>query len=624
MDPRLLRYYDDELRHLHEMGAEFVEERPKTAARLAMHGTEVEDPYVERLLEGAAFLAARIQLKLDAEFPRFTQRLLEMVYPHYLAPTPAMLLAQMHPDLGDTNLAKGFLVPRGSLMHGDVAKNDATPCDFVTAQDVTLWPLEIIEARYFSFAPDLPLAALPVVSPVKGGVRLRLKASAGLKFNEIALDRLRVYLSGADDVARMLYELVFGSPLGVLVAPSLRPIPWHEFLPPRDVHRAGLSDEEALLPTTLRSFQGYRLLHEYFSFPQRFLFFEISGLRSKLRRASTDELEIILLFGRGEAMLEKVVDVSNFSLFCTPAINLFPKRADRIHVSDSTWEFHVVPDRTRPMDFEVYEVSEVMGYGVGADSEREFRPFYQAVAADARDREAYFTLRREPRLLSQKQMRSGARSGYIGTEVFLSLVDPEEAPYGDDLRQLSVNTLCTNRDLALQMLPGVGKTDLTLDVAAPLMSIRAIKGPARPRSPLADGAVAWRFISHLTLNYLSLFDTDPERGAAALREMLELYAPAGDAEAKKHIEGVKSVRVRPLTRRLPAPGPITFGRGLEITVEVDDLAFHGGSAFLLGSVLEQFFARHVSINSFTETVLRSAARGQIMRWVPRWGERSIL
>jgi type VI secretion system protein ImpG len=156
------------------------------------------------------------------------------------------------------------------------------------------------------------------------------------------------------------------------------------------------------------------------------------------------------------------------------------------------------------------------------------------------------------------------------------------------------------------------------------MSIRAIKGPSRPRSPLADGAVAWRFISHLTLNYLSLLDTDPERGAAALREMLELYAPAGDAEAKKHIEGVKSVRVRPLTRRLPAPGPITFGRGLEITVEVDDLAFHGGSAFLLGSVLEQFFARHVSINSFTETVLRSAARGQIMRWVPRWGERSIL
>jgi type VI secretion system protein ImpG len=624
MDPRLLRYYDDELRHLHEMGAEFVEERPKTAARLAMRGIEVEDPYVERLLEGAAFLAARIQLKLDAEFPRFTQRLLEMVYPHYLAPTPAMLMARLYPDLGDTNLAKGFVVPRGSLMHGDVPKNDATPCDFLTAQDVTLWPLEIVEARYFSYAPDLPLPTLPVTSPVKGGVRLRLKASAGLKLNEIALDHLRVYLSGADDIARMLYELVFGSALGVLLTPLQRPMTWHEFLPPRDLHRPGLVDEEALLPVTLRSFQGYRLLQEYFSFSPRFLFFEISGLSRRLRRASTDELELTLLFGRGEAMLEKVVDVSNFSLFCTPAINLFPKRADRIHVSDSSWEFHVVPDRTRPMDFEVYEVGAVTGYGVGAASEREFRPFYQAVAADAREREAYFTVRREPRLLSEKQAREGTRSRYIGTEVFISLVDPEEAPYGDDLRQLSVNTLCTNRDLALQMLPGVGKTDLTLDVAAPVTSIRAIKGPSRPRSPLAEGAVAWRFVSHLTLNYLSLLDNDPERGAAALREILELYAPAGDAEAKKQIGGIKSVRVRPLTRRLPGPGPIAFGRGLEITVEVEDLAFLGGSAFLLGTVLEQFFARHVSINSFTETVLRSAERGQIMRWVPRWGERPIL
>jgi type VI secretion system protein ImpG len=203
-------------------------------------------------------------------------------------------------------------------------------------------------------------------------------------------------------------------------------------------------------------------------------------------------------------------------------------------------------------------------------------------------------------------------------------VDPNEAPYAADLRQLSVSILCTNRDLSLQMRLGLGKSDLILDAAAPVASIRVIKGPSRPYSPLADGAISWRFISHLSLNYLSLMSEDPRQDAAALREILELYAARGDTALTRQIEGIQSVRVQPVTRRLPAPGPITFGRGLEIQLDVDELAFEGSSAFLLGSVLEEFFARHVSLNSFTETALRSSRRGEVMRWRPRWGERPIL
>jgi len=162
MDPRLLQYYNFELQHLREMGAEFAQQFPKIAARLGMNGLEVADPYVERLLEGFGFLAARIQLKLDAEFPRFTQALLEIVYPHYLAPTPSMLVAQLKPDLGDPNLAAGPTVRRGSTMHGLTAADEATACEFRTAHDVTLWPIDVVSASYFSFAPDLPLNALPV------------------------------------------------------------------------------------------------------------------------------------------------------------------------------------------------------------------------------------------------------------------------------------------------------------------------------------------------------------------------------------------------------------------------------------------------------------------------------
>src|SRR5512134_3514558 len=220
MDPRLLHYYNLELRHLRAMGGEFAQQFPKIAARLSMTDLEVADPYVERLLEGVGFLAARVQLKLEAEFPRFTQALLEIVYPHYLAPTPSMLIAQLTPDPNDPNLAGGFKVGRGATLSGPLAADDATSCEFRTAHDVTLWPVEIVSATYFSFAPDLPLNTLPIAPRIKGGVRIRLKTTAGLTFAQTALDRLCLYLTGRDDVANKLHELCLAAGLGVLVLPS--------------------------------------------------------------------------------------------------------------------------------------------------------------------------------------------------------------------------------------------------------------------------------------------------------------------------------------------------------------------------------------------------------------------
>jgi type VI secretion system protein ImpG len=624
MDPRLLRLYNQELQHLREMGAEFAVQFPKIAARLGMEGIEVSDPYVERLLEGVGFLAARVQLKIEAEFPRFTQRLLEIVYPNYLAPTPSMLIAQFQPDLNEANLARGVTIPRDSPMRSILGKGDATACEFRTAQEVTLWPLEMASASYFSFAPDLPLNALPGGTKIKGGVRLRLRATAGLKFHQIGLDRLRLFFSGADEIAYKLYELCMGSAVGVLVGPPARPLPWYEFLPKSRIRPVGYQDEHALLPVTLRGFQGYRLLQEYFAFPRRFLFADLEGLASAVSRHDGDELDLVLLFERGEAQLESVVDAGNFSLNCTPAVNLFPKRADRIHVTEATYEYHVVADRTRPMDFEVHDVTGVTGYGAGSEGEQTFLPFYAAFHLESPEHQAYYTLQREPRLLSAAQKRTGFRSSYVGSEVFVSLVDPEEAPFSGELRQLALNITCTNRDLPLTMPLGLGKTDFLLESAAPVNAIRCLKGPSKPCSALREGNIAWRFINQLSLNYLSLIDTSEREGAAALRELLGLYATIGDAAETKQIEGLRRVSVRPLVRRFPIPGPVTFGRGLEVTLEVDELAFQGGSAFLFGCVMEQFLARHVSINSFTETVLRSTARGEIMRWIPRCGERPIL
>jgi type VI secretion system protein ImpG len=624
MDPRLLRQYNQELQHLREVGAEFADAFPKIAARLGMAGLEVSDPYVERLLEGVAFMAARVQVKLDAEFPRFTQRLLEIVYPNYLAPRPAMLVARFEPDLNDSNLAPGVTIPRESTLRSVPGKGDVTACEFRTAHDVKLWPLEIASAEYFTVASDLPLASLRFAQRVKGGVRIRLRTTGGLTFNKLPLRELRFFLSAPDEVAYKLHELCLGACLGALVRPASRSGGWHHFLPASNVRSAGYADEEALLPVTLRSFQGYRLLQEYFSFPERFLFVDIGGLGAAVSRHAGDELEIVLLFERGDAALETLVNASSFALFCAPAVNLFPKRADRIHLTDNTYQYHVVADRTRPMDFEIFEVTGVTGYGVGSDSEQPFFPFYAAYHSEDAGHSAYFMTEREPRQLSESQKRSGTRTSYIGTEVYISLVDPAEAPYRSDLRQLSVTTLCTNRDLPLQMPLHVGKTDFSLESAMQVQAIRCIKGPSRPRASLGEGPLAWRFISHLSLNYLSLLNATETDGATALREMLELYAGSGDAGGSKQIEGVRSIHARPTVRRLPLPGPLAYGRGIEIDLEVDELAFQGGSAFLFGSMMERFFARHVSMNSFTETVLRSQGRGHIMRWVPRCGERPIL
>lgn len=625
MDPRLIRHYNLELQHLREMGAEFAEQFPKVAARLGMSGLEVADPYVERLLEGVAFLAARVQLKLEAEFPRFTQALLEIVYPHYLAPTPAMLVAQFRPDPKEPNLAAGPTIPRGSPMQSAPVADAATSCEFRTAHEVALWPVSVAAASYFAFAPDLPLNELPIASRIKAGVRIRLKATAALQFAQMSIDRLPFYLTGQDEVANRLHTLCTTATLGVLVLPVTRGPRWRELLPAGATRPLGFEDDQALLPVTARSFHGYRLLQEYFSFPQRYRFFEVRGLGPAIGRAKTDEIEMVLLFGRADARLEGVVDASNFALYCTPAINLFPKRADRIQVTDGTYEYHVVADRTRPLDFEIYQVTDVLGHGVGAESEQRFLPLYSTGSArQEQEHSAAFTTRREPRLSSSSQKRRGTRTSYIGTEVFLGLVDSAQAPFSRELRQLSVQTLCTNRDLPLLLPLGSGATDLSLEIAAPVTGIRVISGPSRPYAPLADGAVSWRTISHLSLNYFSLLDASPEEGATALRELLALYAPAADASARKQIDGIRAMKVKPVVRRLPDPGALAFGRGLELSVTIDELAFEGGSPCILGSVLADFFAHYVSINSFTETVLRSDGRGEINRWMPHWGARPTL
>jgi type VI secretion system protein ImpG len=627
MDPRLLRYYNRELQHVREMGGEFAREYPKIAGRLGLEGFECADPYVERLLEGFAFLAARVQLKLDAQQPVFTQHLMEMVYPHYLAPVPSMAVVEMAADLKEAALVAGHTVPRHTALRSLTGRDERTACEYRTAHDVTLWPLKLAEAKYFDTPAAIAAAgvAIPADRTVRAGLRLKFAITAGAQASELALDELPVFLAGADELPKRLYEQLLGNAVGVTVRTKGAGGIASTWLDASSIQPKGFADNESMIPYSGRSFSGYRLVQEYFACPERFLFTVFTGLRQALARAQGSEFEIVVLFDRSISRLHNAVDAGNFRLFCTPAINLFPRRADRIHLQQGKTEYHVLADRTRPMDFEIHSIGQVEGFGDSQEPEQQFQPFY---GCDERTWQgghaAFYAVRREPRQLSSRQKLQGARSSYVGSELFIALVDANEAPYASRLRQVGMQLMCTNRDLPLQMPVGKANTDFTLDVGAPVESVRCVAGPTKPRAPVAGGETAWRLVSHLQLNYVSLLGEGNADGAAALREMLTLYCDEFDSSARRQIEGIKTVSSQPIVRRIPVPGPISFGRGLEITLTCDDGAFEGTGAFLLGSVMQHFFARYASVNSFTETVLRTLERNEVARWPARLGTRQTL
>ncbi|MFI3184497.1 MAG: type VI secretion system baseplate subunit TssF [Methylococcaceae bacterium] len=624
MDPRLLKYYNHELQHIREMAGEFALEYPKIAGRLGLDSFECADPYVERLLEGFAYLSARVQLKVDAQFPRFTQHLLEMVYPHYLAPTPSMAVVQFQPDLMEGSLNEGFLIAKTTSLRSQMGKGAQTACEYRTAHDLTLWPIELIEAEYLSGVGAVANLGIPSLPGLKAGIRLRLKTTAGLKFNQLALNNLPLYLRGTGELPMQIYEQLLANSIAVVIQPTTKPHAWQHIIKQAAVLPLSFAENEALLPYTPRSFQGYRLLQEYFAFPERYMFVELSQLQAGLQHCSDDEVDLIILLNRSNPRLVNEIDITRFALFCTPALNVFPKRADQIHLSHQTNEYHIVPDRTRPLDYEVYQIREVTGFGSSSDDRQTFLPFYQASSDIGHQQQrAYYSVSRSPQVVSTKQKLQGPRSSYIGNEVYIAIVDSNEAPFKSDLKQLGLELLCTNRDLPLQLPIGIGKTDFTIQTGAPVESIRCLSGPTKPRPSTAHKDTIWKLINHLSLNYLSLVNDNEKEGASALRSLLSLYGDNSDSSFRKQIEGVLSIQSLPIVRRINTAGPIVFGRGLEITLTVDEAAFEGSGVFLLGMVMEQFFAQYVSLNSFTETVLKTSDRGEIMRWPTRLGQRHL-
>ena len=608
MNERFLAHYDIELQHLRHLAGEFARHRPQTGKQLGIdpEGRQLcQDPFVERLLEGFAFLAARVHYQLDAEFPRFTQGMLETVYPDYLAPLPSAGVVRFSVD--PAAVFERCEIPAGSEVVTEPFGPRATRCRWRTTQDLTLLPIRIADVTYRSGHGSLGVAHEAVLS-----IRLEL-THPSMSWAELGCGKLRFFVPGSDQGRLRLLAHVISKGRGVLIAGKGREPRSH---PGVSVSQLGFGESERLLPSSPASFEGYRLLREYFLLPEKFHFFEIGNLGEALASIEGREVEILIPFSEDDSSLQASVGRKSLELFSTPVVNLFPM-SRRFDFDPRRPEHHVTMDRTRAHDFEVYSVQGVTGHGTKSGEDTRFRPFFFN-QTDGDDDRAFYMVRRDA---FPKAGRGTIipHLGYSGSEIYLSLVDLKAAPYRLDIRQLGVETNCTNRHLPLVMIEQ-GLPRFSYPESELVQSIEFLAGPTPPSPSGAEGPHAWRLISHLSLNYQSLIGADGD--ASALRELLSLYAEKN----RREVTSLRSVRAetREALHRFEG-GPPSFVRGLEIALGFDQNIMSPPEVLLFSRVLEEFFGRYVSINCFTQTsVTLLPGRKELVRWPRRLGKTCLI
>jgi type VI secretion system protein ImpG len=601
--------YNRELEELAGWSAEFAERHADAARALRLTATGADDPHVQRLLEGVAFLGSRVRERLDDEFPELSEALLGVLYPHYLAPFPSCMIAQLKPR---KDLSGAAVVPRDTLVQTEAVPGESTQCRFRTTAPVTLWPIEIEDVRL----SGLPLPKLPVQlrREAAGTLRITLRTTeAARTFEDLGIDRLRLHLGGNRQTALALYELLGAHVVAVAFADSAsdeRPV----VCPPSAVEPAGFAPDEALLPWQARGFAGFRLLSEYFAFPDKFLFVDIAGMRGKCLAGARQRMEIFVYLDRIPAQLERSVGPASFAPGCVPLINLFPQRCEPVDLDWTRTEYRVHADMRRPKSLEVWSVESVRESRLDG-SERPWRPFFRMTHGDADDGKAggsYLPVRRP------------SAAGMPGSDMFLAVDDPAFQADRTGRLRLSVEALCTNRDLPRRLPAGDGRPALQLESGSAMVDrIIPLSAISEPQpSPQRDQQF-WRLISHLSLSHLSVVGR--AEGAAVLREVLRLYNPRGDTATRNAIDALLSVAAAPGTARLPDARLGAFCRGLDVRLTFDAAAWQSSGLYLLGSVLERFLALHGSVNGFVRTTAMLQGQADaVARWPARAGTRMLL
>jgi type VI secretion system protein ImpG len=611
MSAELLPYYERELFFIRKMASEFAERYPERAAALRLTHNGCDDPHVERMIEAFALIAGRIQRKIDDEFPEITQALLDVLYPHLLRQVPSMAIAEFEVDAEQSKSATGHVVPRGAIAYSEPL--GGAQCRFRTAYPVRLFPIHVASAS-FSHAATLPGGVSS--ANAHHAIRIELRTRGTAKFSALQVRDLRFHVGGDLQAAHWIYELLFSNVSNVLLRCQEKGGKWSSFaLGPESIRAVGFSRDEAILPYAETSFQGYRLLQEYFCFPQKFLFFDLTQLARIAGGPFSDRLEIVILldeFQRAEraTFLESAVNAQTFQLGCTPVVNLFDHCAEPIRVSHAKTEYPIVPDVHSPQAMEVYSVNRVTSVTPYSEEPKEYRPFYSFRHGEQdAGAEAFWYATRRP----------SERSGDLATDVYLSLVDRNFNPTLPATESITTYLTCTNRNLPERLGLNRKWGELDLESSA-IVRARVVRGPTKTVRPPMRKGLQWRLISHLSLNHLSLV----EGSVDALREILRLYDTARNPSSERQIAGLAALSSGRKMARLESEHGFVFCQGVAIDTEFDEEQFAGGGAFLLASVLDRFFGLYSATNSFTQLRVTTRQRkGVVWAWPPRTGEQIV-
>jgi type VI secretion system protein ImpG len=613
----LLRYYKSELTYLRRMGGVFAERYPKVAKHLELGRDECADPHVERLIEAFAFLTGRLQHELDSEFPDITSALLGILYPQLTSPVPSMSIAQFNVAHDQGKLTTGFNIARHTPLFAD-APNGAL-CRFRSCYPVTLWPLRVDHAHFESTSR---WSFIDADSKAVAALRLKLECLPGGKLNELPIDRLRFYLDGERTSVDTLYDLLFCDVHDVVleIPGASSPI----YLGADSIKQVGLEAYDDMLPHPPNVHPGYMLLLEYFAFPKQYLFFDLCFDQGNSPRAGdTNTLQDFVSSAEANSMYVSfllnrrpkdnvIVDESTFRLGCTPIINLFPKTTEPIRLDHRSLEYPLIPDKRRERSTEIHSILSVSASSTDSDATQRIEPFYSYNhRLESTHHKAFWHARRVP----------AQRKDLPGSEIVLSFLDLDLNPSLPPMQTVYAHTLCTNRELAYDLpVDGV----MQMEQQAPLDKQRPIVclvKPTRPVPPPSRGATAWRLISHLSLNHLSL--SEEKDSLPALKEILRLYCFTDSHH--QLIEGLKDMTCRKVVRHTGSDAWRGFCRGNEVTLTLDEEYYEGSGGFLFGAVLNRFLASYAAINSFTQLVIMSKQReGVWKKWEPMAGETVLL
>lgn len=615
MREELLEYYERELTYLRQMGGEFARKYPKVAGRLLLDPEHCDDPHVSRLLEGFAFLAARVHRRIDDDFPEISEALTKIIHPGYLRPIPSMTIVECQRDPAQGKKTTGMRIPRGTPLVTK-ATVEGLPCRFLTAYDVDLWPFSVAAAEWRQ--PERmqrPPRASTGVQAV-AAARLRLRCQRDVLFSGLPLSCLRFHLAGDASVVYSLYELLAEKCIEI----QLRD-PKDEkkliVLEPSRLRMVGFDADESLLPFERRSMDGHRLLQEYFALPEKFLFFDLDGLEPLAEGGFGEEAEIIFLFSSFERaerqqVLELGVNERTFRLGCSPAINLFPQTSEPILLNQTRHEYTIIPDNRHSAVMEIFSIEEVI-----ATNPR----LRQSITLEPMHAYRYQTRNRDDLAFWVATRHQNEFGEHEPSTMTISVVDLAGKFTEPEADVLTVRMRCTNFDLPTRFQFGSDSGDFEATGYSAAKSVVALRRPTASINPPSGQGSLWRLISLLSLNYLSL----NEEGRTAMQEILRLHNLTGSTASDNQVGSILGMKSSPNFALVDSAYGLIPARGTQVEMEFDEQQFAGSGLYLFAAVLDRFLASYASMNSFSQLTARSTLRKEVLgKWPPRAGTQALL